>query len=75
MITLKYQILKRRYNDITILITLLQQDILQIKHFQYKLFQNIIPNDDTIPQIKIFPTFYSIQLSTTLGTTRSKCIC
>ena len=31
----------------------LQQDIAQIKHFQYRFFQNIILNEDAIPQIKI----------------------
>ena len=35
----------------------LQQDILQIKHFQYRFFQNIILNEDLVPQIKIFPHF------------------
>ena len=35
----------------------LQQDILQIKQFQYKFFQNIILNEDTVPQIKIFAHF------------------
>ena len=35
----------------------MQQDILQIKHFQYNLFQNIILNEDTVPQIKIFSHF------------------
>ena len=32
----------------------LQQDILQIKQFQHRLFQNIILNEDTVPQIKVF---------------------
>ena len=36
----------------------LQQDILQITHFQYRFFQNIVLNGDTIPQIKIFSIFY-----------------
>ena len=35
----------------------LQRDILQIKHFQYRFFNNIIPTDDTIPQVKIFTHF------------------
>ena len=35
----------------------LQQDVLQIIHFQYRFFQNIILNEDTIPQIKIFSHF------------------
>ena len=35
----------------------LQRDILQIKHFQYRLFTNIILTDDTIPQVKIFTQF------------------
>ena len=35
----------------------LQRDILQIKHFQYRLFNNIILTDDTIPQVKIFTQF------------------
>ena len=37
----------------------LQRDILQIKHFQYRFFNNIIRTDDTIPQVKIF---YSIPI-------------
>ena len=32
----------------------LQRDILQIKNFQYRFFNNIILTDDTIPQVKIF---------------------
>ena len=35
----------------------LQQDIVQIKHFQYRFFNNIILTDDTIPQVKIFTQF------------------
>ena len=35
----------------------LQQDILQIKSFQYRFFNNIILTDDTIPQVKIFTQF------------------
>ena len=35
----------------------LQRDILQIKHFQYRFFNNIILTDDTIPQVKIFTHF------------------
>ena len=35
----------------------LQRDILQIKHFQYRFFNNIILTDDTIPQVKIFTQF------------------
>ena len=35
----------------------LQQDISQIKHFQYRFFNNIILTDDTIPQVKIFTQF------------------
>ena len=35
----------------------LQQDILQVKHFQYIFFNNITPNDDTIPQVKVFTQF------------------
>ena len=35
----------------------LQQDILQIKNFQYRFFNNIIPTDDTIPQVEIFTHF------------------
>ena len=34
-----------------------QQDIAQIKQFQYRYFQNIILDDDTVPRIKIFPHF------------------
>ena len=37
----------------------LQQDILQIKNFQYRFFNDIIPPDDTIPQVKIFTHFLS----------------
>ena len=35
----------------------LQQDILQIKQFQYRFFQNIILNGDTVPQIKALSHF------------------
>ena len=35
----------------------LQRDILQIKNFQYRFFNNIILTDDTIPQVKIFIQF------------------
>ena len=35
----------------------LQRDILQIKKFQYRFFNNIILTDDTIPQVKIFTHF------------------
>ena len=35
----------------------LQQDIVQIKQFQYRFFQNIILNEDTVPQIKVFLHF------------------
>ena len=35
----------------------LQQDILQIKQFEYRFFQNIKPNEDVVPQIKIFSHF------------------
>ena len=35
----------------------LQQDILQITHFQYNFFQNHTLNDDTKPQIQIFARF------------------
>ena len=35
----------------------LQQDILQITHFQYNVFQNLTLNDDTIPQIQVFARF------------------
>ena len=35
----------------------LQQDILQIKNFQYRFFNNIILTDGTIPQVKIFTHF------------------
>ena len=35
----------------------LQQDILQIKNFQYRFFNNIILTDDTIPQVKILTQF------------------
>ena len=36
----------------------LQQDILQIKNFQYGFFNNIILTNDTIPQVKIFTHFF-----------------
>ena len=35
----------------------LQQDKLQIKQFQYSFFQNIILNEDRVPEIKIFLHF------------------
>ena len=35
----------------------LEQDILQIKNFEYKLFYPITLNDDTIPQVKVFTQF------------------
>ena len=35
----------------------LQQDILQIKNFQYRLFHNITFTDETIPQVKTFTHF------------------
>ena len=35
----------------------LQQDILQVKNFQYRFFKNITLNDDTIPQVKVFTNF------------------
>ena len=35
----------------------LQRDILQMKHFQYRFFNNIILTDDTIPQVKMFTQF------------------
>ena len=35
----------------------LQQDISQLKQFQNRFFQNIILNEDTVPQIKIFSHF------------------
>ena len=35
----------------------LQQDILQIKQFQYRFFNNITLDDDTIPQVKVFTQF------------------
>ena len=31
-----------------------QQDILQVKNFQYRFFNNITLTDDTIPQVKVF---------------------
>ena len=37
----------------------LQQDIVQIKQFQHRFFQNIILIEDTVPEIKkSFHTFY-----------------
>ena len=35
----------------------LQQDILQVKNFQYRFFYNIILTDDTNPQVKVFTQF------------------
>ena len=36
---------------------LLQQDILQVKNFQYRFFNNITLTEDTIPQVKVFTQF------------------
>ena len=35
----------------------LQQDIIQVKHFQYRFFNNITLTNDTISQIKVFTHF------------------
>ena len=35
----------------------LQQDLLQVTNFQYRFFQNILLDDDIIPQIKVFSHF------------------
>ena len=35
----------------------LQQDLLQVTNFQYRFFQNISLDNDTIPQIKVFSHF------------------
>ena len=35
----------------------LQQDLLQVKNFQYRFFNNITLTEDTIPQVKIFTQF------------------
>ena len=35
----------------------LQQDILQVKNFQYKFFNSITLTDDTLSQIKVFTNF------------------
>ena len=35
----------------------LQQDLLQVRNFQYRFFQTISLDDDTIPQIKVFSHF------------------
>ena len=35
----------------------LQQDILQVKNFQYRFFNNNTLTDDTIPQVKVFTQF------------------
>ena len=35
----------------------LQQDILQVKNFQYRFFNNITLTDDTLPQVKYFTQF------------------
>ena len=32
----------------------LKQDVVQVKNFQYRFFNNIILTDDTIPQVKVF---------------------
>ena len=53
---LKYQISKPKYRDIIILI-IGSKNILQIKQFQYRFFQNIILNEDTVRQIKVFSHF------------------
>ena len=34
-----------------------QQDILQVKNFQYRFFNNITLTDDTIPQVEVFAQF------------------
>ena len=53
----------------------LQRDILQIKNFQYRFFNNIILTDDTIPQVKFFTQFLlkflRLNYGITLGTKRS----
>ena len=36
----------------------LQQDILQVKNFQYRFFNNITLNDNTIPQVKDITQFF-----------------
>ena len=33
------------------------QDVLQVKNFQYRIFNNITLTDDTIPQVKVFTQF------------------
>ena len=35
----------------------LQQDILQVKNFQYRFFNNITLTNDNIPQVKVFTQF------------------
>ena len=35
----------------------LQQDIIQVKNFQYRFFNNNTLTDDTIPQVKVFAQF------------------
>ena len=35
----------------------LQQDILEVKNFQYRFFNNITLTEDTIPQVKVFTQF------------------
>ena len=35
----------------------LQQDILQVKNFQYRFFNNITLTEDTIPKVKVFTQF------------------
>ena len=38
----------------------LQQDILQVKNFQYRFVHNITLNNDTIPRVKVFTHFLLI---------------
>ena len=36
----------------------LQEDVLQVKNFQYRFFYNITLKDETIPQVKVFTQFF-----------------
>ena len=54
----------------------LQEDIIRIKLLQCRFFQNIIFNEDTVPQIKIVSHFFLSffdSITNYYGTRRSKC--
>ena len=54
---------------------MLQQGLLQVTQFQYNFSQSLKPNDDTVPQTRVFASFlisfkiFQIQLSTIMGIT------